>query len=102
MGGLVLDREFFHMRCCAHILNLVVMDGLRELTYSITSIHNTIRFVRSSPQSQAKFKECIEFGGISSYNLVFPNVSIRWNSTYIMLETIENFQLAFKKVEFED
>nr|KYP64006.1 hypothetical protein KK1_018593 [Cajanus cajan] len=90
------------MRCCAHILNLVVNDGLRELTDSIASIRNVVRFVRSSPQRQAKFKECIDFAGISSRNLVCLDVLTRWNSTYIMLEVVEKFQLAFEKLEFED
>nr|KYP74090.1 Putative AC transposase [Cajanus cajan] len=102
MGGLVLNEEFFHMRCCAHILNLVVNDGLRELTDSITSIHNAVRFVRSSPHRQARFKECIDFASISSRNLVFLDVPTRWNSTYIMLEATKKFQLAFDKLEFED
>nr|KYP72767.1 Putative AC transposase [Cajanus cajan] len=102
MGGLVLDGEFFHLRCCAHILNLVVNDGLRELIDSIASIRNVVRFVRSSPQRQAKFKECIDFAGISSRNLVCLDVSTRWNSTYIMLEVAEKFQLTFEKLEFED
>ena len=29
-NGLVLDGEFLHMRCCAHITNLIVTDGLNE------------------------------------------------------------------------
>lgn len=102
MGGLVLDGEFFHMRCCAHILNLVVNDGLRELNDSIASIRNAVRFVRSSPQRLAKFRECIEFANIPSNKLVPLDVPTRWNSTYIMLEAAEKFQVAFDKLEFED
>lgn len=101
-GGLVLDGEFFHMRCCAHILNLVVNDGLKDSIDSISSIRNAVRFVRSSPQRQAKFRECCEFVKISSKKLVCLDVPIRWNSTFIMLDTAIPYQDAFKQLEFEE
>ena len=46
--GIVLNGEMFHMRCCAHIVNLIVCDGLKELNESIASIRNAVRYVRSS------------------------------------------------------
>ena len=30
-NGLVLDGEFIHIRCCAHILSLIVSDALKDL-----------------------------------------------------------------------
>ncbi|XP_057436087.1 zinc finger BED domain-containing protein RICESLEEPER 2-like [Lotus japonicus] len=101
-NGLVLDGQFLHMRCCAHILNLVVNDGLVDLNSSINSIRGAIRFVRSSSQRKNKFKECIQFSNISSKKLVCLDVPTRWNSTYLMLDAAEKLQVAFEKIEFED
>ncbi|KAF1863029.1 hypothetical protein Lal_00018874 [Lupinus albus] len=45
-GGLVCGGKYLHMRWCAHILNLVVNDGLKEQQPSIDSIRNVVRYVR--------------------------------------------------------
>ena len=37
------------MRCCTHILNLIVGDGMREIDASIAEVHEAIRYVKSSP-----------------------------------------------------
>nr|KYP36927.1 Putative AC9 transposase [Cajanus cajan] len=44
-----LKGEYLHVRCCAHILNLVVNNGLKDLHVSINKIRNVVRFVRVSP-----------------------------------------------------
>jgi hypothetical protein len=102
MNGLMGDGDCFHMRCCSHILNLVVTDGLKDKHLSVTSIREAVRFVKSSPQRAAKFKECIEFAGITCKKLVCLDVSTRWNSAYLMLEAAERFQVAFEKLEDDD
>ncbi|KAK2388991.1 zinc finger BED domain-containing protein DAYSLEEPER [Trifolium repens] len=38
-----------HVRCCAHILNLVVQDGLKDYHSSIRKIRNAVNYVRKSP-----------------------------------------------------
>ncbi|XP_061358176.1 zinc finger BED domain-containing protein RICESLEEPER 2-like [Gastrolobium bilobum] len=93
-----LKGEYLHVRCCAHILNLVVNDGLKELHASITKIRNAVRFVRASPSRMDRFKTCIKDCRIQEGGIVQLDVPTRWNSTYIMLESALKFQKAFKRL----
>ena len=40
--------NFFHLRCCAHILNLVVQDGLKEIDVVVQKIRESIKYVSGS------------------------------------------------------
>jgi len=44
----ILGGEFLHMRCAAHILNLVVNEGLKGLGDCVFNIRNAVKFVRYS------------------------------------------------------
>ena len=48
------------MRCCAHILQIVVRDELATVDEAIQKIIGVIKYVRSSPKRLDKFKECVE------------------------------------------
>ena len=86
------------VRCCAHVLNLIVNEGIKEQQTSIESIRNAVRYVRSSPQRTKKFKDCIEAELIESKSLVCLDVPTRWNSTYLMLEHAKKFEKAFDRL----
>lgn len=98
----VLKNEFLHMRCYAHILNLIVDDRLKKMNESIVRVCDVVRFVRSSPQRLGIFKHCAEKEKISTKQLVCLDVPTRWNSTYMMLESAENFERAFQRMAEED
>jgi hypothetical protein len=34
----ILSNEHLHVRCCAHIVNLIVCDGLKEINVSVVKI----------------------------------------------------------------
>jgi hypothetical protein len=56
----ILGGELLHMRCAAHILNLIVNEGLKGLGDCVFNIRSVVKFVKSSPQRMARFKECIK------------------------------------------
>jgi hypothetical protein len=98
----VLGAEFLHMRCAAHILNLVVHEGLDELGDCIDNIRNAVKYVKSSPSRMAKFKSCIERENITCTKMVCLDVKTRWNSTYLMLCAAEKYKKAFELLGEED
>ena len=57
---MMIDK-YLHVRCSAHIINLIVKEGLKEQSDSIHRIRLAMRFVRSSPQRSKKFQECVLF-----------------------------------------
>uniref|UniRef100_A0A2N9HI87 BED-type domain-containing protein n=1 Tax=Fagus sylvatica TaxID=28930 RepID=A0A2N9HI87_FAGSY len=72
----IVGCEFLHMRCYAHILNLIVQDGLKDIHESIAKVRNAVQYAKSSPK--------------------------RWNSTYLMLEAAEKFERAFDRLIIDD
>ncbi|XP_057965406.1 zinc finger BED domain-containing protein RICESLEEPER 2-like [Malania oleifera] len=54
----ILGGKFLHMRCTAHIINLIVQDGLKEMGDSVARVRNTVRYVRHSLARLKNFKRC--------------------------------------------
>ncbi|KAI5344302.1 hypothetical protein L3X38_012179 [Prunus dulcis] len=101
-GSLVLEGKYMHVRCCAHIVNLIVRDGLKKLEKSILAIRNAVRYVRSSPQRLEEFKTCVLKEQIECKGLVVLDVPTRWNSTYLMLDAALKFEKAFVRMGEDD
>ncbi|XP_075099453.1 zinc finger BED domain-containing protein RICESLEEPER 2-like [Nicotiana tabacum] len=97
MGG-----KHLHVRCMAHILNLIVQDGLKEIDVSVKRVRQAMRYMRSSPQRTLKFRECCAHQEVECSKILCLDVPIRWNSTYLMLETAQNFEKAFDKLHLFD
>lgn len=93
-GTLYFNGRIFHVRCCAHILNLMVQDGLDEIRGVIENVRESVKYFRMSPARLHKFTEIVRQLQLPTSRRLILDVPTRWNSTYKMLE----FVLFFKEV----
>ncbi|XP_055961844.1 zinc finger BED domain-containing protein RICESLEEPER 2-like [Mercurialis annua] len=91
--------KYAHMRCIAHILNLVVSDGLKESGNSFEKVRRAVRYIKNSPLRLSKFKECKESTETVCKRSLCLDVPTRWNSTYLMLSTALLYQKVFEEYE---
>ena len=79
---LVCNGEFFHLRCCAHILNLVVQDGLKEIDIVVQKIRESIEYVRGLQGRKKIFYEYVKQMDLDGKKGLRQDVPTRWNSTF--------------------
>lgn len=98
----LLSRQLFDVRSAAHVLNSVVQVAIEALQEVIQKIRGSVRYVRSSQVTQGKFNEIAQQVGINSQKRLFLDSPIRWNSTYLMLETVSEYRAAFSLLQDHD
>ncbi|KAH0744720.1 hypothetical protein KY290_032713 [Solanum tuberosum] len=97
-----MDGKHLHVICMAHILNLIVQDDLKEIGHSINRMRQMVKYVRSSSTKTRNFLKCVEMQKIECDKMLSLDVPTRWNSTYLMLDTIEKFEKAFERLDLYD
>ncbi|KAG6508584.1 hypothetical protein ZIOFF_033958 [Zingiber officinale] len=100
---LMLGGTLFHMRCAAHILNLVVQDDLDVIAPSVEKIRESVAYWRASLKREQKFDDVarIVVHNMNVKKLVL-DCKTRWNSTYLMLITAISFKDVFARLRFRD
>ncbi|MFS7917788.1 putative ribonuclease H-like superfamily [Helianthus anomalus] len=92
---LVSRGNFFHLRCCAHILNLIVQDGLKQIDECIYKVRESIKYIKGSQQRKEKFIECVQLLSLKRKKGLRQDVVTRWNSTFLMLDSALFYRRAF-------
>ncbi|XP_072951776.1 zinc finger BED domain-containing protein RICESLEEPER 1-like [Typha angustifolia] len=100
--ALLCDGDFFHVRCCAHILNLIVQEGLKEIDDSVFKIRESIKYVKGSQVRKQRFAECVKQVSLNSSKGLRQDVPTRWNSTYLMLDSAIIYCRAFLHLQLSD
>ncbi|CAL8999971.1 unnamed protein product [Prunus brigantina] len=102
LNTLMLEGKYLHMRCACHILNLVVKDGLKELSSSIEGIRNCVKYIHSSPSRLDKFRDFAILESMDNMANIPLDVATRWNATYKMLDGAFKYKNVFARMADEN
>ncbi|PKA52694.1 Putative AC transposase [Apostasia shenzhenica] len=94
--------RFFHVRCTAHILNLMVQNGLKVISKVISNIRDSVLYLKRSPSRLYKFGEIARQLGISTCRGLRIDVPTRWNSTFKMLDAAFYYKVVFPEYACRD
>ncbi|KAH7655676.1 Ribonuclease H-like protein [Dioscorea alata] len=87
---LLCGGKMFHVRCCAHILNLMVQDGISK----IEDIHESVKFVNQNEARLKSFSDIVQQLQLPKRKLIL-DCKTRWNSTFEMLSIAIKFKEVF-------
>jgi hypothetical protein len=94
-GSLWFDGRFLHIRCCAHILNLVVQDGLEVISSLIEKVRETIKYIKKSNSRYYKFNSDVDSLNLGRKMGLVLDCCTRWGSTFKMLQFAFHYRAAF-------
>ncbi|CAN6203176.1 unnamed protein product [Urochloa humidicola] len=94
------------MRCAAHIINLIVKDGMgikdangrKVMEEAIGRVRETIAFWSATPKRHERFEKAVAQEGIKYNKRIALDVKTRWNSTYLMLSTALTYISVFDRL----
>lgn len=102
IDSLICNGDHLHVRCGAHILNLIVQHGLKAIDSSVVKIRESVKFVRGSEMRGMKFAECVKYVSLDASTKLQQDVPTRWNSTYLMLDSALPYRAAFHRLQRVD
>lgn len=86
VSDLLIDGLVLQMRCAAHILNLIVNDGLEIISGGIERIRDSMVYWPASAARIENFEEAARQLCISSTKKLCLDCKTHWNSTFLMLQ----------------
>ncbi|KAK9682394.1 hypothetical protein RND81_10G070700 [Saponaria officinalis] len=100
--NLMANGEYFHVRCCAHILNLIVQEGLKDLDDAILKVRESVKYTKGSQLRKQRFMTSVQHVNLESLRGLRQDVPTRWNSTYHMLDSALYYRRAFNNLSKTD
>lgn len=89
----VSSMNFSHYRCAAHVLNLGVKKGLKNVSNSVVKARKIATIIKNSTRLCDSLRA---FCNLKSIKYLKPilDIETRWNSSYYMLKRFEQLESA--------
>ena len=94
----MLKGKLIHMCCAAHILNLIVKDGMSVMEKGIDKVRDSVAYWSATPKRHEKFEKMAAQMKGKYEKRIALDCKTRWNSTYIMLSTALVYQDVFERL----
>ncbi|KAM6551154.1 hypothetical protein CsatB_000962 [Cannabis sativa] len=98
----ILKGKLLHVRCCAHILNLIVKDGLSVIGDSVDKIRDSVAYWSGTPKRHEKFEDTARQLGVPYTKKISLDCVTRWNSTFLMLSTALSYKTVFERARLRE
>ncbi|CAL1406148.1 unnamed protein product [Linum trigynum] len=102
LPDLISDGALIHMRCAAHILNLIVKDGLDVVKEGIDNIRSSVVYWSATPKRLEFFLETAKQLKFTSEKRLVMDCPTRWNSTFKMLSVAIPYKEVFTRLKQRD
>jgi hypothetical protein len=102
LPSLMLKVKLLHMRCAAHIINLIVRDGMSVMEEGIERVRDSVGFWCATPKRHERFERTVAQMHLKYNKRIALDCKTRWNSTYIMLTTALEYQTVFDRLACQE
>ncbi|GAU19705.1 hypothetical protein TSUD_78300 [Trifolium subterraneum] len=103
LDGLLSNGNYFHLKCCARVLDLMVEESLKVVSDVLDKIRKSLKYVSVSNSRLKQFYKCVEeVGGGDGSDVLHLDVSGKWVSTYTMLNSAMKYRSAFEHMCLKD
>ncbi|KAI7958773.1 hypothetical protein MJO28_002564 [Puccinia striiformis f. sp. tritici] len=95
--------RYFHVRCLAHVINLVVKDGLKQISSALEHLRESVKYIHGSSSRIEAFDRALVASNIDPKKKhPSKDVPTQWNATYLMLESSIPLKTAFQQLGMDD
>lgn len=100
--NLLREGEYFHIFCGAQILDSTAQIVLKLIENCVIKIRQNVKYVKGTKERLLIFAKCVAQLSLESNKKFREDAPSKWTSTYLMLESMLQYKLAFRQLQKVD